>query len=475
MSSQQTVIGVYADPSQAQKAVAALKQAGYSDAHIDVMGQNNYTDTSSREKRDEGIGGFFRSLFSDDKEDNYRDLHDTARRGTVVTVHTQDMTTAERAADMLDSYGAINSDDASQRLRSKGVAYEDRETTLDSIKEFFTGDDDSNDRDRDRQHMPMTPGAQRMKSRVVNRPVDQAYRLRDDNTFSADRNSMSSGMKENDRGLSGLGAQAQPASTTSGMSGSGMSGSSLSGSGMSGSGMSGSGMSGSGISGSAMSGSNKDKNERNMSGSAMNGSNKAQNEHNMSGSAMSGSNANQNDQSQQSSSMSSSTSGQRNLSMSGNDIAGKQSGNMSGQKDSGMSKSYDSNMGANSAQQGMKTDMDFDPAHRNAQNVGANMRDGAMTTNRDSDASTDMNFDLAQNKDQSDMRDNTTRNRMNDQLSDGDRMVSRNENEELRKSGNMAKDLSQDVRKTGKDVKNKLDRDEAGELVNIDDLDGRIG
>ncbi len=168
----QTVIGVFATKNQAQEAVNALQSAGYPSAQIDMMARDNYDDNSMRDRRDEGISGFFSSLFSDDDHDSYRDLHDTARRGNVVTVHTMSMDKAERAADILDEYGAINSDEASTNLRDRGVAYDDADTTLDVIKE-----------DLQIGKQTVATGGVRLRSRVVNRPVEETLRLHEENVF----------------------------------------------------------------------------------------------------------------------------------------------------------------------------------------------------------------------------------------------------------------------------------------------------
>ena len=168
----QTVIGVFATKTQAQQAVNALQSAGYPSAQIDFVSRDANFDNDRRTRHDEGIGGFFSSLFSDDDHDTYRDLHDTARRGNVVTVHTQDMTRAERAADILDEHGAINSDDASQRLRAKGIDYTDNDSTLDVIKEDIAIGKQT-----------IATGGVRLRSRVINRPVEESVRLRQENVF----------------------------------------------------------------------------------------------------------------------------------------------------------------------------------------------------------------------------------------------------------------------------------------------------
>ena len=170
--SKQTVIGVFATKDQAQSAVQALQTAGYDSASIDFMSNDSFTDTSMRAKHEESHKGFFASLFSDDDDYDYKNLHDTARRGNVVTVHTNDMASAERAADILDEYGAINSDEASTKLRDRGVAYEDTNTTLDVIKEDITVG-----------KQKVETGGLRVRSRIISRPVEETVRLRQETAF----------------------------------------------------------------------------------------------------------------------------------------------------------------------------------------------------------------------------------------------------------------------------------------------------
>ena len=165
----QTVIGVFATNNQAQQAVQALHNAGYESAHIDVSSRDNYTDAAARTQRDESVGGFFSSLFSDDDAATRTAYSEAGRRGTVVTVHTNSMDRAERAADILDEYGAIDANDASTKLRAKGIADTDTDTTLEVIKEdLIVGKKE------------VTTGGVRMRSRIIAKPVSETIRLREE-------------------------------------------------------------------------------------------------------------------------------------------------------------------------------------------------------------------------------------------------------------------------------------------------------
>ena len=190
--SKQTVIGVFATKNQAQNAVQALQGAGYDSASIDFMSDDSYRDTNMRAKRNESHKGFFASLFSDDDDYDYNNLHETARRGNVVTVHTNDMASAERAADILDQYGAINSDEASTKLQTATVT---DDHTLDAVSSDLTYADNYTDTyDADQTidvvkedvavgKREVNTGGVRVRSRIISRPVEETVRLREEHVF----------------------------------------------------------------------------------------------------------------------------------------------------------------------------------------------------------------------------------------------------------------------------------------------------
>lgn len=188
----QTVIGVFADDYDANRAVDALHEDGFTDAQVDFSSRTNAADTNARRERHEKTGGFFHNLFSsDDKYDentrnNYREA---AARGTVVTVHTKDMTRAEKAADILDRFGALDANDTATKLRSKGVKNDDYDTDLASHREDFTyGNDYSHDDESIKVikedvavgKQTVQTGGVRVRSRIIEKPVNEEIRLREE-------------------------------------------------------------------------------------------------------------------------------------------------------------------------------------------------------------------------------------------------------------------------------------------------------
>jgi len=119
----QTVIGIFDNSNQAQNAVQQLVSSGISRDNIDLAnasaGDSTTTDYNDNDDND-GIGGFFSSLFGMDDDSSQKYSH-VARRGCTVTVHTQSRDEAERAADLLDQYGAVDVDEQAARYGYSGT------------------------------------------------------------------------------------------------------------------------------------------------------------------------------------------------------------------------------------------------------------------------------------------------------------------------------------------------------------------
>jgi len=229
---QQTVIGVFDDASDAQRAVDQLISNGFSRDSIDLSAQtsSNYNDsTTSRVDRDDdddressGIGGFFSSLFGSDSDDSRKYSH-VASEGSIVTVHAQSSDEAERAADLLDEYGAV---DVDERATTSGYADYNQTSgntpnsveygaastgaattgvgatgtgygVIDDITNYGVTDDLTNTSDRiptsdtdqtikvieenlEVGKREVERGGVRVRSRIVERPVEESLRLREE-------------------------------------------------------------------------------------------------------------------------------------------------------------------------------------------------------------------------------------------------------------------------------------------------------
>lgn len=191
----QTVIGMFDNETEARQAVEQLVSKGFTQTDIDLSTQNitgTQPETSTyrtQEDEEEGLGdsisNFFGSLFgSNDEADRYSEV--ARRLKALVTVHTQSADEAERAADILDDAGAVDVNErASQYGYSSGI-----NTTAGTLyPESDVSLTDTTRSDRD-QSIPVieenlqvgkrevTTGGARLRSRIVERPVEETLRLR---------------------------------------------------------------------------------------------------------------------------------------------------------------------------------------------------------------------------------------------------------------------------------------------------------
>ncbi len=197
----QTVIGFFDNASEAQQAVEQLVSNGFSRASIDIAassgstgsmtssGSSNYgtsTGTSSYNNDNDGFGDkvsrFFSNLFdSDDDRSRYSTV---ASRSTTVTVHATSADEAERAADLLDRYGAVDVDErasqygygatgATAATSMTDTSYTDRDRTADTTGAIPIIEESINVGKR-----VVETGGVRLRSRIVERPVEESVRLR---------------------------------------------------------------------------------------------------------------------------------------------------------------------------------------------------------------------------------------------------------------------------------------------------------
>lgn len=114
-----TVIGFFRNSSDAFNAADELREKGFGIDNVDVMTNTSDKDIRRDDEKSSKIGNFFKSLFSDNDEEADR-YSDFAGKNSMITVHAADSAEAERAADILDSYGAIDIDDGGVDFRTSG-------------------------------------------------------------------------------------------------------------------------------------------------------------------------------------------------------------------------------------------------------------------------------------------------------------------------------------------------------------------
>lgn len=183
----QTVIGIFNNASEAQNAVDKLVSDGFSQTYVDISSGTNYSTSTTTNENESGIARFFRNLFGDD--DNERERYTrAAERGTVVTVHAQSDDEAKRAALLLDEYGAIdvNDNDYSTTGSDYSNTSNDYSTTGTSADRLYSNENaegktipviEENIQVGKRE---VETGGVRLRSRIVERPVEESLRLREE-------------------------------------------------------------------------------------------------------------------------------------------------------------------------------------------------------------------------------------------------------------------------------------------------------
>lgn len=200
----QTVVGFFDNRNEAERAVQQLTSAGISRDRIDISsgrsGGNTAGASYSDNDRDSesGITRFFKNLFGDDDNEASRYSQVAGSSDCIVTVHAQSDNEAERAADLLDEYGAIDVDERSSTL-GVGSNYRsdvsdrtdntsDRDTSIPVIREDLNVGTRMEER-----------GGVRVRSRIVERPVEEHVRLREEHV-RVERNPVDRPVSSSDMG-----------------------------------------------------------------------------------------------------------------------------------------------------------------------------------------------------------------------------------------------------------------------------------
>ncbi|OAV42795.1 YsnF/AvaK domain-containing protein [Lewinella sp. 4G2] len=165
----QTVIGVFDTAAQAKEAQTALQTATFTNVDTQTFGESGRYDDRYASATD-SVYAFFGNLFDTDEE-TAKGYAEVARRGTVVTVYTDTMEDAKKAAAILDQYGAIDFDER----RTAYAGYEGKDLNDDTIKVI-----QENIAVGKRE---VQTGATTVRSRIIEKPVVEELRLRAENVY----------------------------------------------------------------------------------------------------------------------------------------------------------------------------------------------------------------------------------------------------------------------------------------------------
>lgn len=179
----QTVFGIFDTANEAQTAVKKLMEEGFTREAIDVHRTREEINTTSSETHhksksneynSDGYRNFFSNLFADD-DDQIRKHSEVASRGSVVTVHTNSPEESERAAQILDRYGAIDVNERArqyQQERSSGTNSTGQATGSESIPVI--------EEEMEIGKREVETGKVQIRSRIIERPVEETLRLREE-------------------------------------------------------------------------------------------------------------------------------------------------------------------------------------------------------------------------------------------------------------------------------------------------------
>ena len=178
-----TVIGLFDEASDARRAVQELTAAGFDRDRIDITtaeasgaGEGRDGETYGNEGFTDQIGNFFTSLFGDDDRERAGHYSETMSRGsTLVTVHAHSREEAERATGVLDAAGAIDVDERAAQYRSASATDTAEGRRLQEQAAIPVVEEELQVGKR-----VVEQGGVRVRSRVVERPVEESIRLREE-------------------------------------------------------------------------------------------------------------------------------------------------------------------------------------------------------------------------------------------------------------------------------------------------------
>jgi uncharacterized protein (TIGR02271 family) len=183
-----TIVGLFDNAREAQRAVVELVESGVPREDIGITSRDypgavegGRTDVSHG---DEGIGdklsNFFSNLFGDDPEYANHYSEAVTRGGTVVTVDCESDETADRVEAIMNRFGGETDEHGDSQ---REAAYAGRETTEQGRTDLEAGGEaripviEEELRVGKRE---VEGGGVRVRTRVVERPVEEAVRLREE-------------------------------------------------------------------------------------------------------------------------------------------------------------------------------------------------------------------------------------------------------------------------------------------------------
>jgi len=188
----QTVVGIFDNANEAQRAVRELRNNGFDDSNVDyATGSGDYATEENRREHENGITRFFKNLFGDDDDESDR-YSRVAKNGCVVTVHAESTEQARRASELMDEFGAVDVDEKDREYTARNREYGTKDS--DYVGTNPNGPDETyfENTDKETRKIPIVEeninvgkkvvekGGVRLHSRIVEKPVEETVRLREE-------------------------------------------------------------------------------------------------------------------------------------------------------------------------------------------------------------------------------------------------------------------------------------------------------
>ena len=180
-----TVVGLFDSKTEAQAAMKELVAAGFAEESIDFSNRR-YDETATTTTGTTGTGGvsgFFNSLFGDDTDDarNYTSVASDAE--AILTVQTDSDERARQIAVIFDRHGSLDVDERSAQYQTSNIqSGAATQTATTENRAATTGDMKIPVVQEELQvgKREVEGGGVRVRSRVIEKPVEETLRLREE-------------------------------------------------------------------------------------------------------------------------------------------------------------------------------------------------------------------------------------------------------------------------------------------------------
>lgn len=177
-----TVVGLFNNRNQAQAAVQELTQRGFISENIDVSNRasGNHSNTATEEVViTDSVGNFFSSLFGNDKKSAGKYASAAADADCILTIHVDDHERAREVTFVLDRHGAIDID-ATESVQHAPQNFAETETRAAQNNAHPHGGTTIPVIEEELQvnKQVVETGGVRVRSRIIEKPVEENVRLR---------------------------------------------------------------------------------------------------------------------------------------------------------------------------------------------------------------------------------------------------------------------------------------------------------